>query len=425
MRSVCGFRRLVISAVLGFVLLAATPVGQPRLVFLEAEFDGDGGVAGLIGVSSVAMSPDGKHLYAVSWSDSAVVVFTRDATSGLLDFVQFHPDGFGGVDGIDSASSVAVSPDGKHVYIAGTGDDAVAVFSRNATTGGLSFVEAKFDGEGGVVNGLGGSISVTVSPDGKHVYAAGYDDDAIAVFERNVSTGALNFVEAKVNGGGISGLDGANSVTVSPDGKHVYAAGRLDSAVVVFQRSAVSGTLAFVHAQQDGVSGVDGLDEAMEVSVSPDGKHAYSVSSGDNAVAVFSRNVSTGELTFLEAEFDGEMGVEGLNWANSITVSPDGRSVYTAAVNSRSIAAFSRSRSTGLLEFCEVKTDGVAGVDGLAGADSVIVSPDGRHVYAAGNFDNAVAAFLVSYFDVFRADLSEANPTPMPILQAPRAEVGR
>ena len=83
-------------------------------------------------------------------------------------------------------SYVAVSPDGQHVYVTGGDDDAVAVFSRNATTGELTFVDAEFDDVGGV-DGLYRAFGVTVSPDGQHVYVTGGDDDAVAVFSRELA----------------------------------------------------------------------------------------------------------------------------------------------------------------------------------------------------------------------------------------------
>jgi DNA-binding beta-propeller fold protein YncE len=100
---------------------------------------------------------------------------------GSLSFVEVHKDGAGAADGLDGARSVTVSPDGAQVYAAGTNDDAVAVFARDAATGKLTFVEVQKDGVGGV-DGLAGAVSVTVSPDGAQVYAAGSGDDAIAVF---------------------------------------------------------------------------------------------------------------------------------------------------------------------------------------------------------------------------------------------------
>ena len=88
------------------------------------------------------------------------------------------------------------------------------------------------------MDGLNGAYSVAVSPDGKHVYAIGHIDDAVAVFYRNVLTGALTYVEMQKDGvGEVDGLGGAHSVTVSPDGRHVYAAANIDDAVAVFSRN--------------------------------------------------------------------------------------------------------------------------------------------------------------------------------------------
>jgi 6-phosphogluconolactonase (cycloisomerase 2 family) len=36
-----------------------------------------------------------------------------------------------------------VSPDGRHVYVAGQLDNAIAIFARDPLTGALTFVEAK------------------------------------------------------------------------------------------------------------------------------------------------------------------------------------------------------------------------------------------------------------------------------------------
>ena len=61
--------------------------------------------------------------------------FARDAAlSGQLAWLEVHKDGSRRcVDGLDGASSVRVSPDGQHVYVTGTDDDAVAVFTRETT----------------------------------------------------------------------------------------------------------------------------------------------------------------------------------------------------------------------------------------------------------------------------------------------------
>ncbi|MCX5673192.1 MAG: beta-propeller fold lactonase family protein, partial [Planctomycetota bacterium] len=195
------------------------------------------------------------------------------APSGSLSPVEVLRNGVGAVDGLEGARSVTLSPDGKHVYAAGAEDNAVAVFSRDTKTGQLSFQQVLKDGEGGV-DGLAGAYSVTISGDGKHVYVAGFHDNAVAVFSRDTKTGQLSFRQVlKDRVDGVDGLAGATSVTVSPDGKHVYAAGLGDNAVAVFSRDTRTGQLSFRQVLKEGVDGVDGLDYVYSVTVSRDGKY--------------------------------------------------------------------------------------------------------------------------------------------------------
>ncbi len=104
------------------------------LTFIEAESLAL--IEALYGVSGLAVSPDGAHLYATGQFDDAISVFTRNATTGALTFVEVLREGdvqgLLTIEGLDGAESVVVSPDGAHVYVAGFNDGAVAVFARNA-----------------------------------------------------------------------------------------------------------------------------------------------------------------------------------------------------------------------------------------------------------------------------------------------------
>ena len=51
-------------------------------------------------------------------------------TGGTLVFVEAAFDGQNGVDGIDQAFGIAISPNSREAYIAGFGDDAIALFRR-------------------------------------------------------------------------------------------------------------------------------------------------------------------------------------------------------------------------------------------------------------------------------------------------------
>ena len=367
-----------------------------ELAFNDIEMDGEDEVEGLRNAVSVVVSPDGKHVYTAGYDDEAIVVFSRSNATGALSIRKVHSNGEKGIGGIRGVRSVAVSPDGKHVYAAGEKDNALAVFSRDSSTGDLTFVEKVKDGVNGV-DGLHSVRSAVVSPDGKNVYAAGYWDDSVAVFSRDASTGALTFFEVHEGGYDKSGVDGlyhAVSVVVSPDGEHVYAAGYGENAVVVFERDTSTGALTFREAHKDDENGVDGLQSmgSGSVAVSPDSKHVYAVGYGDDAVAVFSKDISSGGLTFVEVHRDGENGADGLDAVRSVTVSPDGNYVYVAGTGGDAIAVFERDSSTGALTFLQARRDGgvkydskgTPFVEGINGAKSVAVSPDSNYVYAVG-----------------------------------------
>ncbi|WP_392530626.1 beta-propeller fold lactonase family protein [Nostoc sp. C117] len=367
------------------------------LNFVEVEKNGTNGVDGLGGAYSVTVSPDGKFLYAAGSTDSAVAVFQRDTTTGQLTFVEVQKDNTNGVDGLGGANSVTVSPDGKFLYASGYDDSAVGVFQRDTTTGQLTFVEVEKNGTNGV-DGLGGTASVTVSPDGKFLYASGSTDSAVAVFQRDTTTGQLTFVEVqKDNTNGVDGLGGANSLIVSPDGKFLYAAGYDDSALAVFQRDTTTGQLSFVEVQKDNTNGVDGLANAASVTISPDGKFLYAAGSNDSEVSVFQRDTTTGKLSFVEVQKDGISSVDGLAGVYSVTVSPDGKYLYAAGYDDSAVAVFERNQETGQLNFVEVEKNGTNSVDGLGNAISTTLSPDGKYFYAAGYNDSAVAVFSTPF----------------------------
>jgi 6-phosphogluconolactonase (cycloisomerase 2 family) len=184
--------------------------------------------------------------------------------SGRLAFVGTVHEAPAGAVGLRRPVALAISPDGAHLYTASAADDAVAVFARDPMTGRLTFIEAQLEGVAGVtgIGGPAGPRAITLSPDGRHVYVAAAGDDAVAVFSRDPATGRLAFLEAQVDGvGGIDGLDGAWTVALDPGGRHLYAAGFLDRGVALFDRDSTTGRLAFREARFNGVGGITGLDD--------------------------------------------------------------------------------------------------------------------------------------------------------------------
>ncbi|HSI79300.1 MAG TPA: hypothetical protein VK919_01490, partial [Solirubrobacterales bacterium] len=103
----------------------------------------------------------------------------------------------------------------------------------------------------GVGTGLDGLFSVAVSADGERVYAASFDGDAVARFDRDVLTGALTYedcsssnadvgactpIPGATSGGTNTGLDALRAVAVSAGGESIYAASFDGDAVARFDR---------------------------------------------------------------------------------------------------------------------------------------------------------------------------------------------
>lgn len=390
-----SLRLSIASACMLPLFVAVSPGRAAELSLREVHRDGIANVDGIDGPQGLALSADGKYLYVAGSSESAVGIFKRNATTGTLSFAGLvRNDPNNGVSGLGQAQSVALSPDGKHLYVASGSDKAVAVFSRSASTGALTFVEAqKQDGVSSVV-GLNGAESVVVSPDGKNVYVAADVSNAVTVFTRNATSGALTFLESiRDDMPGVDGLEKARSVAISADGKNVYATGSLDNAVAVFSRNVATGALTFQQVLKDGEGGVDGLGRARAVAVSHDGLDVYVAGGTDDAIAIFSRDPATGLLTF-HAFLSKHQGTKGLDGIQSIVVSEDSTRVYVASSVDQSVAAFARDLVTGDLTFLDMLRDSDPGVDGLGDAAAAIVSPDGLHVYAVGFSDDAVAVLL-------------------------------
>ena len=455
-RSLKGLARRQVAAVslAGLVLLLATaaalavtgdlsqPTGNPGCV----SETGAGPCADghrLIDPTSVAVSPDGKSVYVASFGEqSAVARLNRNTATGGIS----QPPGSTGCisetasgpcavgHALQAVFAVAVSADGKNVYTASAGSSAVARLNRNPTTGAIT----QPTGNAGCVSdtpsgtgaepcadghGLYSPAAVAVSPDGKSVYVAAVNNNAVARLNRNPTTGAIT--QPPGTGGCISengagtcvdgrGLNGVSGVAVSPDGKSVYAASLTIHAVARFDRNTTTGAIT----QPDGEAGCisqtgegpcadgHGLRGAWGVAVSPDGNSVYVASYDSDAVALFNRD-ATGAIT-QPADAAGcisETGAgpcangHGLMYPQSVAVSADGKSVYATSVDSNAVTRFNRNTTTGAISQ-PVATAGCVSETGaglcanghaLDMPYSVAVSPNGQSVYVASRGSNAVA----------------------------------
>jgi len=372
-------------ALLGALSAPAIANDSGRLRLLQVLEDGNDGVEGLFGPSASAVSPDGANLYIAGTLGDALAVFGRDVQSGRLTFLEAHRNGVDGVDSLGSAWALAVSPDGAHVYVASYSTSVITAFARDPRTGRLTYVQAQRDGLPGPDPGL---LGLAVSPDGKHVYVSGLGQaNDLAVFARDAVSGRLTPI-AVVS----SGLPPTMALAVSPDGAHVYTVG-MAGVVTAFQRDPATGRLTRLAAWRNGVDGVQGLGGADGIAVSSDGASVYVAGYYDHAVAVFTRDASSGSLRYVHTVQSGVEGVLGLKGASGLVVSPDGAHLWATGQADKSIVLCSRDTSTGRLGFVEVRRDMVTEWIGMGEVRFPALSPDGRYLYAASYSHNALLVF--------------------------------
>jgi DNA-binding beta-propeller fold protein YncE len=333
--------------------------------------------------------------------------------------------------GIAGPADAAVSPDGRNVYVAAFDSNTIAIFRRNSRNGSLRQLSGrqgciKHQRRGACEFGraIAAPVSVAVSPDGRNVYAVSAGSDAISLFARNRRSGALRQLTgpkgciSNFPGGGCRrgrALNEPIELAVSPDGRRVYVAARSHpSAVAIFER-ARNGTLfqapgpggCASTAGAAGCTAARGIRVPWDLDVSRDGRNVYVAGAQSQGVAVLVRTPQglsqaddeTGCVALTAAE--GCAVGRALGSPAGVAVSPDGRSVYLSAFEGDSVAVFRRAGPTGGLTQptgaagCVKQSGGLGCAAGrvLDGVHDVVVSPDGRNLYAVTEQINAMSVF--------------------------------
>jgi 6-phosphogluconolactonase (cycloisomerase 2 family) len=351
--------------------------------------------------------------------------------------------------GLSGATDVAVSPDGKNVYVLGSGDEAIAEFTRSAD-GSLTDLGCIADthaaeGTSCASNesaaGLFNAQAIVVSPDGRNVYVAGQDDSgvgAIAEFAR-AANGSLTPIsghdciaeaaegQTSCDDLNASGIAEPTALAISRDGRTVYAVDPNGQDIAWFVRGA-DGALsqtggpdqciqdATVSSTECG-SSTSGLSNADAVVVSPDGSNVYTGSSGGpGTISWFARTAADGSLTpagCVQEQADATSVCDttngrGIGSVTSLAISADGNNLYAVShAVTGDVAEFARNADGSLSQLgngnnCIEQSTEAGECDnvqahGLDGATSVKVSSDGENVYVATQSDDCCDDALAEF----------------------------
>jgi 6-phosphogluconolactonase len=140
-------------------------------------------VAAGSGPRHLAFHPNGKLVYVINELAATVGVYNYDPEHGhldaLLQTISTLPTDYVGP---KSGAEIAVSPDGKFLYASNRGDDSIAVFSIDPEKGTLTKIDyIPTDGKT--------PRNFSLDPTGDFIFAANQDSNNVVVFRRNTYTG--------------------------------------------------------------------------------------------------------------------------------------------------------------------------------------------------------------------------------------------
>jgi 6-phosphogluconolactonase len=140
------------------------------------------------GPRHLAFSADARFLYVINELQSTVVTYSYNVeTGGLreLQTISTLPQVFRGN---STAAEIEIHPSGNFLFASNRGDDSVAVFAINSSTGALTLVDI-------VPSGGKTPRNFAIDPTGSWLIVANQDSDNVVVFRIDRKTGRLNSTE--------------------------------------------------------------------------------------------------------------------------------------------------------------------------------------------------------------------------------------
>ena len=266
-----------------------------------------------------------NKLYAVA-SGNRVGAYSIDPATAAITFI--NDVGSGGT----GPAHVAVDKTGKFVLVANYGSGHIAAMPMQAG-GGL--------GAGTPILAGGMAHQIETDPTNKFVVVPCLGDNKVAQYNFDATSGALtpNAVPAMMTASGA----GPRHVTFAPDGKHAYLINEVNSTMQALAYDATTGRLTSLQTMSTRASGATGTNTTAEIVVHPNGKFVYDSNRGDNNIVVLARDTTTGMVSLVEHE-----PTQGMTPRN-FTIDPSGKFLYVANQNSGNVVPFAIDGTTGKL----------------------------------------------------------------------------
>ena len=348
---------------------------------------------GLDDARAVALSPDGRSLYVAAATPASVTAFSVAPGNGLLQQLNLSAGCLASVeqDGLRRRSrarpaprrsrsrpttSTSTWPRRRPVRSRASRASRTARSCSSSASPAASTATAVAGCDGGPP--LAGADAIAISPDGRFVYVAAATADALLAFSRDAATGRLTPLAGaagclranRTNCAPVTGIDGPSAIAITPDGTSLYVSSATAGTITAFQRDVNTGTLTQLAPGAGCLSDValadctpiGGLARASSVVVTPDGLTVVAVGTDDDAVISLRRDPATGALTRVScvaatAATAGCTVSPLIQGPRAVTIRPGGFVAWVASSRGDSIVTLQLDLATGAL----TPTAGTAG----------------------------------------------------------------
>jgi 6-phosphogluconolactonase (cycloisomerase 2 family) len=324
-----------------------------------------------------------------------IYLFQVDRTTGEMSPIGIVEMG-------TSPSGLALNAAGTRLYSANetdrVGDDkqgSVSAFAVNRADGKLELLNT-------VRSGGAGPTHVSVHPGGRHLLVANYFGGSVAVLPILADGRLGEASDVKVDSGkigptrathappgsfAVSGHDRthAHMIQADPSGRFVLHADLGLDTIFVWKFDAERGVLAPNEPPSVALPPGDG---PRHFHFHPNGRWFYSIQEEGSTIVLFDYDTASGRLNARQTISTLPPGFAGSNFCSEILVSADGRHVYAGNRLHDSIAIFSVGSDGGLTYVGEEWTRGNY-------PRSFTVDPTGRFLYCCNQRADAVTVFRV------------------------------
>lgn len=358
------------------------------------------------GVSATAMQFSyASFLYVgVLNSPGEVFAYAQHPTTGALLSVSGSPFSTGG----DGTYGVAMSINNRFLFSANYTSQTVTTFAINPLNGRLSMVSSPMTTDGAGPNNL------FVHPSGQFLYITNNTSSSVSAY----SIGTDGLLSA-VSGSPFSSLPARrlNGITGSSDGRFIFAAAGVTNnsfnGVAAYTVDTTTGALSLVSGTPF-KNPADGSisNKGDGISIHPNGQWLYMGLFGQQKMAAWSIDQTTGALTPIGTPVDNNSPGYSDDGGSASIVSADGLFLYGTAFsrvnesNSEKIITYSINPADGsLAKISDVSTQG--------GPNDIRIDTTGNYAYTC----NTVSSTSISAFSVNKTTgtLSPLTPAYYPI----------